>query len=145
MTEREIEQIIEFRKAVVGIKNNKQLIGEEYYNSLTNLNSRIQSAIIEYKPVGLSFSSARIIDIEKTMISSFEKYIYNDEELDRCADIMLATIDGIIARIPNYDHICHVRDDIKRAKNTPAKRRSVACYFTGCNRKVGNLFNFMGY
>ena len=44
MTEKQIEQVIEFRKAVVGIKNNKQLIGEEYYNSLTNLNSRIQDS-----------------------------------------------------------------------------------------------------
>ena len=123
MTEKQIEQLIEFRKAVVGIRNNKQLIGEEYYNCLTNLNSRIQSAIIEYKPIGLSFSSARISQLYESMKLGHDVYIYNDEELDRCADVMLATIDGIIARIPNYDHICHVRDDIKRAKNTPAKRR----------------------
>lgn len=125
MTEKQIEILIDFQKAIIGIKDNKALIQEDYYNALENLNSKIQSALRdEYKPVGLMFVQAREIDLTKTLYSSTKtQYIYNDSELDRCADVMLATIDGIIAKIPNYEHICQVRADIKRAKSAPAKKR----------------------
>ena len=125
MTEKQIEILIDFQKAIIGIKGNKALRQEDYYNALVNLNSKIQSALRdEYKPVGLMFAQAREIDLTKTLYSSTKtQYIYNDSELDRCADVMLATIDGIIAKIPNYEHICQVRADIKRAKSAPAKKR----------------------
>lgn len=125
MTEKQIEILIDFQKAIIGIKGNKALIQEDYYNALLNLNSKIQSALRdEYKPVGLTFVQAREIDLTKTLYSSAQnQYIYNDSELDRCADVMLATIEGIIAKIPNYEHICQIQADIKRAKNASTKKR----------------------
>lgn len=124
MTEKQVELLITFRKAVVGIKGNSSLVQEDYYNELINLNSKLQSALKgEYKPVGLSFANARELDVNKTIGVNANRYVYRDDELDRCADVMLATIDGIIAKIPNYDHICHVRADIKRAKTVSAKKR----------------------
>lgn len=165
MTEKQIEILIDFQKAIIGIKGNKALIQEDYYNALVNLNSKIQSALRdEYKPVGLMFAQAREIDLTKTLYSSTKtQYIYNDSELDRCADVMLATIDGIIAKIPNYEHICQVRADIKRAKSAPAKKRKeivvelvskysgiikfdkTVLYFARCNRKIRALFGFIEY
>ena len=125
MTEKQIEMLIDFKKAVVGIKSNKSLVQEDYYNALVNLNSQILSALPdEYKPIGLTFDHAREINVAKTLHNpSSPQYVYRDSELDGCADVMLATIDGIIAKIPHYEHICQIRADIRRAKSVPAKKR----------------------
>ena len=124
MTEAQIKLLISFRKEIVAIKGNKGLVQKGYYNSLFSLNNKIKSALPdEYKPANNLFVNARILDTEKTLAITQEHYTYDDDELDKCADVMLATIDGIIAKIPNYEYICQVREDIKTAKNSSIKKR----------------------
>lgn len=107
MTEQEIIQAEKFLSEIGKIRNDAKLKGSRYYTAAKTIEGKIKSCFSSFNPQGYSWQSIALsincnIDVTKSV--------------DDALDIMHECLQSILNRIPKYDLICRLRNDISYGK-----------------------------
>lgn len=107
MTKQEITQAERFLAEIKALRNNASLQWVDCFNEAKNLEGKIQSCFSEFSPKGYSWN---------TIYANYQVRHCDRQEIDNALDIMYECLQSILNRIPQYDLVCRLRDDISYGK-----------------------------